>query len=230
MKKLARFKNKKIYLSFIYFFISVIFLTNGYVVYTLIQKGRDVNRRDTLGVVDTQEEEKKDSKKIVKYSTKTPDETPVSNYTVDDDMPLYIHIPRLERIGYIQQVGVDQNKQIAVPNNIYMGGWYINSVKPGKNGLSIIDGHRDGQVNKGLFFNLETLIKGDIVEIKYGNGDIYRFKVKKVIQVKEKEAKKYLFSKDPKIKKQLNLVSCVGNYLFEKETYDKRIIVVTEGV
>ncbi len=232
MKKLARFKNKRLYLSIIYFFVSVILLSNSFVVYSLIQKRQNRNIQDTLGAVDNTEKEldKIDSSKVVTNSTKTPDEIPVSNYEAAKDMPYYIHIPKLEKIGYIQQVGVDQNKQIAVPTNIYMAGWYVNSVKPGKKGLSIIDGHRDGQVNKGLFFNLETLVKGDSIEIKYGNGDIYRFKVKKVIESNEKDARKYMFSKDPKINSQLNLVSCIGNYLFEKETYDKRIIVVTERI
>ena len=59
--------------------------------------------------------------------------------------------------AYLQNVGVDQNNQIAVPNNIHIAGWFVDSVRPGENGLSVIDGHVDGRVaNEGVLRTLKN--------------------------------------------------------------------------
>lgn len=234
MRKLAYFRRKNIYFGLIYFFVFVFLSSTALSVYTYL--GGDfsflwLKKTEVLGEKDKEkEEQEKNAKKIVTFSTDKPDEYEPTSYEVDPDMPHTIHIPRIQRVGYIQQVGIDQFNNITVPNNIYMAGWYVHSVKPGKRGLTIIDGHRDGVVNKGLFFNLETLLKGDLIEVKYGNGEIVKFKTFKVVTVKEKDARKYLFSKDIKIASQLNLISCVGVYDPEKNNYDKRIIVMAKKI
>lgn len=40
---------------------------------------------------------------------------------------------------------------MAVPNNIHMAGWFMDSVRPGQMGLSIIDGHVDGRRETAIF-------------------------------------------------------------------------------
>src|SRR5262245_48002539 len=85
---------------------------------------------------------------VVTYSTDQPDENePPKDYnwsgTATD--PKKIIIPSIGVDAFVQQVGVDQKKQIAVPDNIHMVGWFINSVRPGQKGLSIIDGHVNGR-------------------------------------------------------------------------------------
>ena len=59
--------------------------------------------------------------------------------------------------AYLQNVGVDQNNQIAVPNNIHIAGWFVDSVRTGENGLSIIDGRVDGRAaNEGVLRTLKN--------------------------------------------------------------------------
>lgn len=146
------------------------------------------------------------------------------------DDPKKIIISKIKVDGYIQNVGLDKNNQIVAPGNIYIAGWYVNSARPGKKGLSIIDGHLNGYKNDGIFINLDQLKSGDGLTVEMGDGNKYDYKVLKVETVDEGKASAYLFSQSPKVAKQLNLITCGGNYDKSKQYYDKRIIVSTEQV
>lgn len=169
---------------------------------------------------------------IVTFSTDTPEETPPDPHTYQwngaDSDPKLISIPNAGITAYIQKVGVDQDNQIAVPTNIFLAGWYVNSVNPGEKGLSIIDGHVDGTTTGGVFRNLAELQPGDIFTITQGNDNPLNFQVKKIVQVNNDQAANVLFAKDPAISRQLNLITCGGTYLTEQQTYDQRVIVITE--
>lgn len=168
---------------------------------------------------------------VVVISTDSPsEEIPTLEYTTDAEDPRSIIIPSIGVNGFVQKVGIDQNNEIAVPNNIHFAGWYTNSVKPGEKGLSIIDGHVDGPTSQGIFGNLNSLEKDQIFEIEYGDGSKISFKVVDKIQVKVEDAYNVLFSKKSEITSQLNLITCGGNFNLDTGRYDDRIIVVTERI
>lgn len=168
---------------------------------------------------------------VVTISTKEPsEEIPAPEYTVAADMPRSISLPTISVNGFIQQVGIDQDNKIAVPNNIHMVGWYIHSVKPGEKGLSIIDGHVDGMYSGGIFYDLNKVSVGDEYSIVYGDGSEIHYRVVDKIQVSEAESNNVLFSKRPDIESQLNLITCIGTYSEDLESYDQRLIVVSEKI
>ena len=170
---------------------------------------------------------------VVTHSTDTPsEEKPGDDFqwkgTKDDPKKL-----KIESIGvdaYIQNVGVDQNDQMAVPNNVHIAGWFVDSVKPGKKGLSIIDGHLDGRRGEGVFDTLGTVKTGATIAVEFGSEEVRTFKVKDVKTVALNKAADILYSQDPSISQQLNLITCGGAYDAKKKVYDKRIIVVAERV
>ncbi len=171
---------------------------------------------------------------IVTYSTDSPDESKQNadnyNWRGAPDEPKKIRISKLGVDAYVQKAGVDQNQQIAVPNNVHLASWFSDSVKPGQNGLAIIDGHVTGKTTDGVFKNLKQLSQGDEFEIELGNGDIKRYKVLETQQVKESEAANYLFSQNPKVKSQVNLITCGGKFNSSTNQYEDRIIVSGELV
>ena len=131
--------------------------------------------------------------------------------------------------GFIQKVGVDQNKQIAVPNNIHIGGWFVDSVRPGDKGLSIIDGHVNGRVSDaGIFKQLSKVNEGDTVTVTFGDNTTKSFKVFYADETKTADAAAVLFSQSPTVTNQLNLITCVGTFIAAEKTYDKRFIVQAE--
>ncbi len=173
------------------------------------------------------------SAKTVVLPTNTPSEAPVSASdfaNTSADQPRQIVIPTINVSGYIQKVGIDKNNQIAVPNNIHLAGWYINSSKPGSPGLSIIDGHVLGRYNDAIFKDLSKLKLGDTFSVIYGDNSKKMFTVKDILSMSVNDATTYLNNKDPNIKNQLDLITCGGIFDKKSQTYDKRVVVKSEGI
>jgi sortase A len=168
---------------------------------------------------------------VIVNSTDTPsEEIPDANYNWRGQPtdPKFLRIPSIGVDAFVQKVGVDQNSQIAVPNNIHVVGWFVDSVLPGENGLSIIDGHLDGTRMGGVFRHLAELVSGDTFEIEFGNGTIKQFRVIAVVRVGLDDAEDPLFSQIPTVASQLNLITCGGTYDRATRTYDQRDIVQAE--
>lgn len=169
---------------------------------------------------------------VVTYSVDTPSESrPDETYTWRGrpEDPMEIRIPSAQTEGFIQKVGKDQNGQIAVPNNIHIAGWFIDSARPGQQGLSIIDGHVDGRSEQGgVFKHIGRLNTDDTFQVELGSGTVLDYKVHTVTSVETDKAASQLFSQMPGVVSQLNLITCGGNYDRELRDYDQRIIVVAE--
>ncbi len=172
--------------------------------------------------------------RVITISTDTPDETPPEKsgfvWQGNNNDPKRIVAPSIGIDGYLQKVGLDQHNQIAVPNNVHMAGWYVGSARPGDKGLSIIDGHINGHINDGIFAKLSALLPGDRFSLELGSGKTLSYRVKEVQTVNLEDALNVLFSQDPSIDNQLNLITCGGNYLAKDKTYDHRIIAITEEI
>ena len=189
----------------------------------------------TTGIIlNRQNNEKQVAGEVLTYSTDKPEETKPKKETYkwqgQPTDPKFITLPTIKADGFIQKVGVDQNKQIAVPNNIHVAGWFNQSVLPGEKGLSIIDGHVTGRVNNGIFKDLEKLKDGDTFKIEFGNGTSKDFKVVKKVDVLVKDAAGVLFSQEPGIERQLNLITCSGVFDKKSQSYPNRLIVITQAL
>lgn len=168
----------------------------------------------------------------ITYSTNEPNESKkdADNYkwVGSPNDPKKIVIQKINVDAYVQKAGVDQNKKVAVPNNVHLAAWFTESVRPGENGLSIIDGHVSGRKTEGVFKNLKNLQKGDTFNIERGNGTKLTFKVFETRTVPEGEAATILFSQNPKVLSQLNLITCGGEFNKQSGQYKDRVIVLSE--
>jgi LPXTG-site transpeptidase (sortase) family protein len=167
---------------------------------------------------------------VVTHSSDRPDETkPGKDYkwqgTAED--PKYIKLPSINSEGYIQNVGVDQHNAVAAPSNIHIAGWFTKSARPGQEGLSIIDGHVSGWTSSGIFKKLGTLKIGDNYTIQMGSGKVLKYKVLKVDSVETDKAAAILYSQDPNVRSQLNLITCGGQFDKRSNQYQKRIIITS---
>jgi LPXTG-site transpeptidase (sortase) family protein len=179
-------------------------------------------------------EETKKKTHVITYSPDKPDETKPNRATYkwygQPDDPKYISLPTIKAEGFLLKVGVDQHNQVATPDNINMAGWFVKTVRPGQKGLSIIDGHVTGWVNNGIFKDLVKLKSGDTYSVEFGNGTHQEFKVKAVKNIPVTQAASVLFSQDPKVTNQLNLITCGGAFNYKTSQYENRIIVISEVV
>ena len=171
---------------------------------------------------------------VLTHSSPQPVETKPAKETYkwygDPGDPKYISIPTISAEGFIQKAGIDQNNQIAAPSNIHIAGWFIKSSKPGEQGLSIIDGHVTGRVNNGIFKNLESLKQGAFFSVTLGNGSVKKYQVVNLVTVPVDKSVDALFSQDPSIKSQLNLITCAGKYDESIKGYTDRTIVYSKLV
>ena len=169
---------------------------------------------------------------VVTVSTDKPDESKKNadeyNWQGGPEDPKKILIEKLNVDSYVQKMGVDQNMQIAVPSNIHLAGWFVDSVQPGKNGLSIIAGHVSGPTQDGVFKQLNQLEKGDSFKVELGNGKILNYKVIDNTDVKVEDSANILFSQDPAVKSQVNLITCGGEFDRSQDQYKNRIIISGE--
>lgn len=171
------------------------------------------------------------SEEVITFSTREPsEEIPSEDYFVSADLPKEINIPSVNIKGFVQQVGIDKDNEMVFPNNIHVAGWYINSIKPGEKGLSIINGHVDGVYSGGIFYNLHDVSVGEEFTVFYGDGVEYRFRILDKVKVSKFEANNILFSKIQEIESQLNLITSSGDFFVDTEDYDQRLIVISERI
>lgn len=171
---------------------------------------------------------------VITQSTDTPSETPPDRggyvWKGGPNDPKKLRIETIGVDAFVQKVGVDQNKQIAVPTNIFVTGWFVDMARPGEPGLSVIDGHLDGRTADGVFIRLKEMQAGDRFTLERGDGKQLAYETVSVKVLPTEEAAAELFSQDPKIKSQLNLITCGGNFNESARSYDERVIVSAQLV
>lgn len=159
-----------------------------------------------------------------------PTEEMYSRYVVEPNDPRAIAIKDLGIYGLVQKVGLTENNQIAVPTNIHFAGWYVNSAIPGEKGLSIIDGHVSGATSDGIFKKLVNAKIDQEVMIEFGDKTTKKFKIVEVKTVAESQAATELFNQNYNIDNQLNLITCTGKFNKNTQTYEDRVVAVTQLV
>jgi sortase (surface protein transpeptidase) len=151
-----------------------------------------------------------------------------ATYTVPANQPRRIIIKSIGVSGFVQRIGKNSQNAVSVPNNIHYAGWYVDSVAPGDNGLSIIDGHVSGRYTDGIFKKLKNIVVNDIVSIEFGDGSIKNFSVFDTTTINVEEATTVLFEQDKSTEQQLNIITCGGTYNTDTQSYTDRVIVKTK--
>ncbi|HEX2913995.1 MAG TPA: sortase [Chloroflexia bacterium] len=141
-------------------------------------------------------------------------------------VPYRIRIPALGIDTFVEDLGM-RGAQMDVPSNIWNAGWINSSVRPGAVGNAVIDGHKDSVSGTAVFWNLKNLKPGDRIYVS----DVYGYEL--AFEVTDVQA--YATDQTPMSrvigtsdKRNLNLVTCDGNFLPSQHTYDQRVVVYTE--
>ena len=185
-----------------------------------------VRQQKTSGVVQLQPSTTTVTEDVQEPEEKRPDMN--QEYVVPADQPRRVIIPSIKTDGFMQKVGLTPENAVAVPNNIHVAGWYINSVIPGAEGLSIVDGHVSGRFENGIFYDLKKLEIGDTFQIEFGDKSLKTFQVVDSKQLPESESAEFLFQKNDDIKEQLNLITCGGNFNKDSQQFADRVVIVSK--
>lgn len=173
------------------------------------------------------------AEEIILEDTDSPNETPIdldSEYTVPADQPRRIDLPTAGISGFVQRVGTTSENRVAVPSNIYLAGWYVDSVLPGETGVSLIDGHSGGRFADGIFRKLDSLKTNDEFTVEFGDGRRTTFRVKSVESISINQINERFLQSVEGIDRQLNLITCSGSYDAKLKQFDQRVLVVSEAI
>ena len=155
----------------------------------------------------------------------------VDQHVVESDKPRYFSLPALGiNKARILSVGQDpKTYEIGTPASIYDVGWFNQSGLPGRNDkVIILDGHNGGPTKDGIFRNLPKLTTNDRFTIERGDGQIFTYQVVENYNLRLDD---YNVTEMNKLLTRINnqetvtVITCVGKWIKERQTYDKRNII-----
>lgn len=158
-------------------------------------------------------------------------ESAVDKYQVAADLPRVLSIDKIGVRARVLPMSVNSDGSLQAPVNIYDTGWYGASAKPGQVGAALIDAHASGATRAGVFAYIDTLKIGDQMSVEMGDGTKYTYKVthKETVALDDVDMAKLLLPHGTATE-GLNLITCTGEWVEEKKTYDHRVLVYTERV
>lgn len=168
-------------------------------------------------------------------STTTPAEEAASgtgSSVSASDLPDQLVIPSIGVSTHIESVGLHWRGDgtMGIPSNFTNVAWYNGGPAPGKPGSAVIAGHLDGaNTPEAVFYDLDKLKPGDIVEVKDQGGAMMQFKVVRTTLYDYKAPTTEIFISDAS-KARLNIITCAGVWDPIKKIYSQRLVVFTEMV
>lgn len=186
------------------------------------EQGR-LNSTDTVSPENRQHAEGRDESAVSASS--------LDAYKVSPDVPRILTIDKLSIKARILPMETNPDNSMQAPLNIFDSGWYTSSAKPGEPGAVAIDGHASGPTREGLFAYLDTLAIGDKIKLERGDGKVITYEVThtETVALDAIDMKKFLKTHNG-VEKGLNLMTCTGEWLRGKNTFDHRVIVYTKQV
>lgn len=162
-------------------------------------------------------------------STNKPSPSEFTSYHVAADAPRYLFIGRINVGAVVRPLGVTTNGELATPNNVFDVGWYTGSSKPGKAGVTLMDGHVSSWTTHGVFYSLKSLVAGDHIHIELGSGTEIQYTVvrTKVYDRLNVDMSAVLSPVNPK-RPGLNLITCTGDVIKGTNEFNQRIVVFAQ--
>jgi len=149
----------------------------------------------------------------------------IINKSISPGLPIFLTIPKINIQANIQDLGINSDGEMDVPNNIIDVGWFKFGSRPGEKGSAVIAGHFDGENGKGIFANLNKLKEGDKLYVKDDHGTSFVFVVRESRIYDPGYVEEVFNSNDSP---HLNLVTCDGVWDENKKSYNKRLVVFTD--
>jgi sortase (surface protein transpeptidase) len=91
--------------------------------------------------------------------------------------PTVLRIPAISLTVSLSSLGLNADRTVQVPTDVQQPGWYRLGPSPGEVGSAVILGHVDSSKGPGVFFNLRSLVAGDVVDVTLADGFTGQFKV-----------------------------------------------------
>lgn len=207
--------------------IALILLVTGYVSFDTWQTNNRAKQAFTKDVPTSEVSSTSADHK----SSEGKDESPLpknalAGYKVAPNLPRALYINKLNIAARVLPMGVNTDGSMQAPLGIYDAGWYSGSARPGETGAMVLNGHSSGPTHQGLLGRLDTLKEGDEIVLEKGDATRLRYKVvhSETIPLQDVDMNKVALPYGT-AKNGLNIYTCTGTWLPEKQTFDHRVIV-----
>lgn len=164
-----------------------------------------------------------DEPAAVNIQQPAPAKNPINGLKRSGIQPTSLQIPAIDLEAQVQHLGMTENGEMAVPDNIEDVSWFSPGYEPGENGRAVIAGHVDGVDGPAIFWDLSKLQLGDEVVVQDKDRTL-TFKVHTMESVPLDLAdvsQVFGYTSSP----ELVLITCSGTYDFDRGTREERLIV-----
>ena len=143
--------------------------------------------------------------------------------------PERIIISAIDVNAKVIDLGLNPDGTLEVPTNYAEAGWWSGGSQPGETGTAVIVGHVDSKTDPAVFYDLQQLMPGDLIQMVDRNGKVVNFEVERLKQVSKdnfptKEV--YGVTSSP----TLRLVTCGGKFDRSSGHYLDNVIVFASVV
>jgi hypothetical protein len=142
--------------------------------------------------------------------------------------PVHLAVPARGVDAVVEAVGVQQDGQMTLPDDVDRVGWYRFGPAPGADGSAVIAGHVDDrEQGLGALAPLREAEVGDevVVTDSAGTGTRWRVLSRELIQKQVLPLDRLFAREGPP---RLTLITCGGPFLAEFGSYRDNVVVVTE--
>lgn len=157
-------------------------------------------------------------------------EEQVQTHTATPSHARYLSIPKLNvSDARVFEVGLTADGAMQDPTNLSDVVWYNKSATPGSGGVVLLNGHNGGVTRDGVFAQLHTLDRGDVIEVERGDGTLLRYEIRENQSMHLDEVNdtgmSMMMQSAQEGKEALNIITCDGNWVPRYGQFDRRIML-----
>jgi hypothetical protein len=138
--------------------------------------------------------------------------------------PVRVRVPALGLDATVRPVGVAADRQMRLPVDPRVLGWYRFGPAPGDGGSVVLAGHVDSRrYGVGPLASLQTIDVGELVEVVTGSGEVRPYRVDSIERFDRQALPAAVFARTGP--ERLRLVTCTGPYLPDAGGYQQNLVV-----
>jgi hypothetical protein len=138
--------------------------------------------------------------------------------------PVRVRVPALGLDADVRPVGVGGDRQMRLPDDPRVLGWYRFGSSPGDDGSVVLAGHVDSRrFGVGPLVALQSIDVGTVVQVVTRPGEVRTYRVDSIERFDQQALPPAVFTRTGP--ERLRLVTCTGPYLPRAGGYQQNLVV-----
>lgn len=142
---------------------------------------------------------------------------------LDPGDPVNVSIPAIDVDSELVRLGLTRSRDMEVPEDFGLAGWYVHAPQPGDVGPAVIAGHVSSSGGPAVFYRLSQLETGDEVHVTRDDGERVTFVIDRVEQHPKDDFPTHDVYGDTD-EPELRLITCGGEFDRDARSHRDNII------